>query len=83
MSRPTEPISGADIARATGLASGTLYPILFRIEEAGWLTSKWEDVDPRDVKRPRRRLYEMTSLGAANARCSFRDVLAGVPEFAI
>jgi PadR family transcriptional regulator, regulatory protein PadR len=81
--RPNVALSGAEISRSTGLASGTLYPILFRLEEAGWLESEWEEVVPAIVKRPRRRLYSMTGLGAANARASFLDLLPRTPEFAL
>ncbi|MDR3735619.1 MAG: helix-turn-helix transcriptional regulator [Acidobacteriaceae bacterium] len=70
---PLEQKSGADIALATGLASGTLYPILARLEAAGWLTSEWENVDPSIVKRPRRRLYQLTTLGAKQTEASFRE----------
>jgi DNA-binding PadR family transcriptional regulator len=84
-SRPIDRISGVEISRSTGLASGTLYPILFRLEEAGWLESVWEKVVPSEVKRPRRRLYSITALGEANARASFRELFPriGVPEFAL
>jgi PadR family transcriptional regulator PadR len=81
--RPTDCFSGAEISRSTGLASGTLYPILFRLEEAGWLESEWEEVVPSDVKRPRRRLYRITAVGEASARRSFRELIPRTPEFAI
>jgi PadR family transcriptional regulator PadR len=80
--RPTNGISGVEISRATGLASGTLYPILFRLEEAGWLESEWEEITPAEAKRPRRRLYRTTSLGEAKARASFRECFPHIPEFA-
>jgi PadR family transcriptional regulator, regulatory protein PadR len=44
MSCPGDELSGAEIG--TKLASGTLYPILFRLEGAGWLQSRWEVEDP-------------------------------------
>lgn len=81
--RPVQKLSGIEICRSTGLASGTLYPILFRLEEAGWVESEWEEVAPSQVKRPRRRLYRMTAVGEANARASFRDILPRTPEFAL
>jgi len=81
--RPTDQISGIEISRSTGLASGTLYPILFRLEEAGWVESVWEDVGPTQVKRPRRRLYRMTGVGEASAHESVRDVFSKMPEFAL
>jgi DNA-binding PadR family transcriptional regulator len=72
-SQPRE-ISGAEIAKGTNLQSGTLYPILFRLEEAKWLESRWEEGDPRELGRPRRRLYELTALGEQSARAAFREV---------
>lgn len=77
---PLQGRSGADIAKSTGLASGTLYPILFRLEKSGWLHSEWEDVIPSEVKRPRRRLYQMTAIGATSCRETFRDLLPGRGE---
>ena len=47
---------------------GTLYPLLARLEAAGWATSQWEDVDPREAGRPRRRLYRLTGVGQRRAR---------------
>jgi PadR family transcriptional regulator, regulatory protein PadR len=61
--KPLTPYSGADIARQAGLGSGTLYPLLQRLENAGWLTSEWERVDPVEAARPRRRLYKLTGHG--------------------
>jgi hypothetical protein len=34
--------------KATKVGSGTLYPMLARLEAAGWLTSEWEVVDPSE-----------------------------------
>jgi len=67
-------LSGAEIARATNLASGTLYPILFRLERAGWLESRWEEDHPRVLGRPRRRFYQVTGVGARNARAAVKDL---------
>lgn len=55
--------SGAEIARQTKLLSGSLYPILIRFEEAGWLTSRWEKEEPTALGRPRRRLYRISGAG--------------------
>ncbi len=54
---------GLDIASVTGLKSGSLYPILGRLEDHGWLTSRWEDLDPSEQARPRRRYYRITADG--------------------
>lgn len=47
-------------------AHGTLYKALYRMENAGWLVSDWEDPTAGEAEgRPRRRLYEVTSAGRA------------------
>jgi DNA-binding PadR family transcriptional regulator len=56
---------GYDIARQTGLRSGTLYPLLLRLAERGYLDTKWEQDPPQG--RPRRHLYRLTTSGAAHA----------------
>jgi PadR family transcriptional regulator, regulatory protein PadR len=56
---------GFDILDLTGLQSGTVYPILRRLEEAGLLRSRWEAVErARAEQRPPRRYYEITGAGA-------------------
>lgn len=45
-------------------AHGTLYKALGRLEEAGMLASRWDDPATAIEGRPRRRLYEVTGLGA-------------------
>jgi PadR family transcriptional regulator PadR len=70
-SSPRIELSGAEIRRLTKVASGSLYPILLRLERAGWLASRWEIGDPRELGRPRRRLYQITGLGERRAREAF------------
>jgi PadR family transcriptional regulator, regulatory protein PadR len=67
MEDPRQPRSGAEISRATKTGSGTLYPLLARLEAAGWIEGKWEEVDPRVVGRPRKRLYTLTAIGQRSA----------------
>jgi PadR family transcriptional regulator PadR len=69
-----EGLSGAQIARTTQLASGTLYPILMRLEQAGWLESQWEAGDPHTLGRPRRRFYWVTGLGESKAKAVARKM---------
>jgi PadR family transcriptional regulator PadR len=59
---------GLDLMHDTGLASGTLYPILVRLERAGWVASHWEDIDPIAEGRPARRYYTLTPQGVESAR---------------
>ena len=67
---PNRSRSGAEIGRTTGTGSGTLYPLLARLEAAGWLASEWETVDPHEVGRPRRCLYRLTGEGQRNAHAA-------------
>ena len=55
---------GFDIMDATGLPSGTVYPILRRLDAEGCVRSKWEkDAAARKEQRPPRRYYELTTGG--------------------
>jgi len=72
----SEELSGAEIAKKTKQQSGTLYSILMRLEEAQWLVSRWEDGDPREFGRPKRRLYRVAALG----KRAFTDALAKISQ---
>jgi DNA-binding PadR family transcriptional regulator len=55
---------GFDIMDITGLPSGTVYPALRRLEEAGLVKSKWEKHSIAQAElRPPRKYYELTRLG--------------------
>jgi PadR family transcriptional regulator, regulatory protein PadR len=65
LGEPAEPRYGLDMCAATGLPSGTIYPILARLERIGWVESDWEDPDAHIAEgRPRRRYYRLTREGA-------------------
>lgn len=58
---------GLELAEETGLLTGTAYPILLRLEQEGWVTPRWENIDPHEEKRPPRRYYALTASGATQA----------------
>jgi DNA-binding PadR family transcriptional regulator len=64
--RPSDWQHGYEIAKETGLKSGTLYPILVRLAERGLMEARWEAEQP--AGRPRRHLYRLTADGLARAR---------------
>ncbi|WP_352671987.1 helix-turn-helix transcriptional regulator [Mesorhizobium sp. M0478] len=64
---PRKARSGSEITKEAGISSGSLYPILDRLETAGWFTSRWEEIDPSQAGRPRRRYYQITGLGQNKA----------------
>ena len=67
---------GFDIMAITGLASGTVYPALRRLESSEFVVSKWEKHSVAQTEqRPPRKYYEVTKLGRtvlAEARQRFR-----------
>lgn len=82
LEKPREGRSGADVSKATNVGSGTLYPMLSRLESAGWLKSEWEVIDPREAGRPRRRFYTLTGLGQNKARAALADLQMATGELA-
>ena len=80
---PRKGMSGADLSLSAKIGSGTLYPLLRRLEGAGWLRAEWEDAEPVEVGRPKRRYYWLSAEGQNSAREAFRDfqVPQGVPSW--
>ena len=66
LSAPREWRHGLLLAEATGLKSGTLYPLLIRLADQGYLEAKW--LDPDRPGRPARHVYRLTGRGIALAR---------------
>src|SRR3954466_16021404 len=74
---PTQPRYGLELASATGLKTGTLHPILARVEQAGLVEKFWEDDQTaEDAGRPRRRYYRFTGDGAETARQAIAEATA-------
>src|SRR5207302_3215138 len=72
-----------EICRQTGLGSGTVAQILFRLRDWGWVTSRWEDAtEAHRQGRPRRRFYLLTGRGAAEARQVLRGRFPGIAGWA-
>src|SRR5262249_12284748 len=64
---PQAELYGVEIGEAAGLPSGTVHPILARLEGLRWVQSRWEDIDPKGAGRPARRYYRLTAAGAQAA----------------
>lgn len=55
---------GFQIMEISGLASGTVYPVLRRLERESAVESRWEDEETaQEAGRPRRRVYRLTDSG--------------------
>jgi PadR family transcriptional regulator PadR len=75
---PAREMSGAALLVEAGVPSGTLYPILLRFEEAGWLRGRWETSEPDRAGRPNRKVYRITGSGLAKATESRQEWLGGL-----
>jgi PadR family transcriptional regulator, regulatory protein PadR len=65
---------GYDLSRDTDLKAGTLYPILMRLSDAGWLEARWEE--PNSPGRPPRHMYRLTQDGRSWARSATKEAPA-------
>jgi PadR family transcriptional regulator PadR len=79
LAEPTKEMYGLEICAGAGLPSGTIHPILARLEGLGWLESRWEDIKPEDEGRPRRRYYQLTTDGAESARTALAQATTQLP----
>lgn len=69
MEQPRKWHHGYELSKATGLLSGTLYPILMRLSDRGFLEHKW--LPSEETGKPPRHVYRLTAAGAAHARDQF------------
>jgi DNA-binding PadR family transcriptional regulator len=79
IAEPTREMYGLEIGQQAELPSGTIHPILARLERCGWVESHWEDEDPHQVGRPRRRYYRLTPDGVAYAGRALNRVRTPAP----
>ena len=62
---------GFDVIDATRLRSGTVYPVLRRLQDAGLVRSEWEDVEiARAENRPARKYYRLTEAAGPMLRAA-------------
>jgi PadR family transcriptional regulator, regulatory protein PadR len=57
---------GYELCRLSGIRSGTLYPLLIRLERQGFLEAQWRE--PSEPGRPPRHVYRLTATGLRLAR---------------
>jgi len=65
---PAAPHYGYDLMKAARLPSGTLYPMLARLQQEGLVDSEWEDQRPDAGGRPPRKYYRLTAEGVRVVR---------------
>jgi PadR family transcriptional regulator, regulatory protein PadR len=80
LAEPAAEMYGLQICQAAGLPSGTIHPILARLERLGWAESHWEQADPEEEGRPRRRYYRLTKDGAERARIALAQTTTSTSQ---
>lgn len=70
--RPDDELYGLKIAKAIKRPTGSVFPILARLEQFGWVTSEWEPGDPA-TRGPRRRFYRLSPEGLTSARSTLAE----------
>ena len=81
LAEPADWQYGYDLSKQTGLQSGTLYPLLIRLADQGWLETEWR---PSEMPgRPPRHVYRLTAEGVAAARELSADRRHSTPRRAL
>ncbi|MER6128631.1 helix-turn-helix transcriptional regulator [Streptomyces sp. NPDC001795] len=76
----SEGLYGLELSRMTDLPNGTLFPLLERLRQAGWVERYWEQDEIAEAEgRPRRRFYRLTDKGAEQAPLAIAAATAAVP----
>ena len=83
MDEPRKWHHGYELSKATELLSGTLYPILMRLSERGFLEHKW--VETQEPGRPPRHVYRLTAKGVKHAEEQFEisDEVGATPKSSV
>lgn len=71
LAAPSRWLHGYTLLRELDLRSGTLYPVLMRLADAGWLQTRWDP--PAREGRPPRHLYRLTPGAAPDTRALVQD----------
>jgi DNA-binding PadR family transcriptional regulator len=72
---------GYELRSLTGIKSGTLYPLLLRLEAQGFLEAEWQA--PAASGRPPRHAYRLTAAGQRLARAEGGSLVQNSPPRAL
>jgi DNA-binding PadR family transcriptional regulator len=59
---------GYELTSMMNIQSGTLYPLLNQLQSQGFIHFEWEQVNPKEVGRPQRKLINVSTLGRQHLR---------------
>jgi len=69
---PDDELYGLKIAKLIDRPTGSVFPILARLEQLGWVVSEWDTGDPA-ARGARRRFYRLSPDGVAGARSTLAE----------
>ena len=78
LDEPSAGMYGLQLSEASGVKAGGMYPVLARLEDAGWVSSWWEQIDESTEGRRRRRYYRLTTDGASMAYRRLTDAVTAL-----
>ncbi|SUD49547.1 transcriptional regulator, Acidobacterial, PadR-family [Nocardia otitidiscaviarum] len=73
---PSRSRYGFELMKCCEIPSGSLYPILARLERAAWIIGQSESIDPVKEGRPPRKHYRLTETGTVAARAALANFSA-------
>jgi PadR family transcriptional regulator PadR len=76
---PAAPHYGYDLMKAAKLPSGTLYPMLARLQHDGLVHAEWEAPRQDAGGRPPRKYYRLTGEGLRTARLELARASRAAP----
>jgi PadR family transcriptional regulator, regulatory protein PadR len=76
---PSAPHHGYDLMKAAKLPSGTLYPMLARLQQDGLVNAEWEAPRQDAAGRPPRKYYQLTAEGVRVARLELARAASSAP----
>lgn len=68
LDNPKNKVFGLELIEQLTQPAGTIYPILTRLEEIGWIEGEWESYEQKDKGRRRRRYYGLTKDGKTDGK---------------
>lgn len=83
LERPKGDVFGLELIEAIQLPAGTIYPILTRLEDAGWIEGEWESLERKDAGRRRRKYYKLTKEGKQDGRKQLKESLKALERMGL
>lgn len=76
LTQTDDEVHGYTLTKTINLSAGTVYPILQRLETAGWVTSRWDNAARTPGGRAARRYYRIVDTHREEANQLVADRLS-------